>query len=119
MEFDLRRYLIILQLGQTSPERLQQLAPRLQKVLSKYSSQPVEPAFRCITADTFGYLIRSSADARIICSGIKSPDPGSPGGVQRFLKDSDQLLIVEIGEDSVVGNGFGAVEAWLKQPKDR
>ena len=116
-----RRYLVILSLKTTEPARLQALVPSLKEVLSSVSREPIEQVFRSVTADVFGFFIRSRLAAGQIVAAIESPgkawwqkDNGRIPDVEPFLQTGDALMVVEIGEDFVAGFGFTRAGNWLQ-----
>lgn len=120
MEKEGSRFLVVLRLGSTSPQRLTDLIPALQDTLQGLSTEPIEQAFRSATADVFGYFIRAKRYASQIYSAIQSP--GLPAHerepdttyMTEFLDNQDHLMVLEIGEDFRAGQGFSRVGAWLQ-----
>lgn len=120
MDSETRRYLVLLQLGNASPDRLKTVVPGLKSVLERLSTEPIEQAFRSATADIFGYFIRSKRNATQISATIESPakDPwfmkeGEPM-IGPFLDSGDAILVIEGGSDFCAGRGFTRVGTWLQ-----
>lgn len=117
---DTRRYLVVLRLGDTAAERLTILVPSLKAVLESLAVGPIEQAFRSVSADVFGYFVRSKLNSAQIHAAIQSPGPESwerhsrKPDIGPFLDNKDALLIVELGEDWLVGIGFTKVGPWLR-----
>lgn len=111
-----RYFAVILELSDTRPARLATLVPLLKAQLDKLSTEaPTEQIFRSVNADIFGYAIKSKLNAAQIRAAIESPkDWRRPGtSVEPFLFSGDHLLILEIGEDSLAGEGFTRFGTWL------
>lgn len=96
---DTRRYLVLVQMGESSPQRLQMVVPRLQETLQRISTAGTEQLFRSITADYFGYLIRSKMNAHQIAAAIESPSPTIGRIVEPILDGKDRLSVHELGQD--------------------
>ncbi len=118
MTEETRRYLVIVELSDTAIERLQILVPRLQNILARLSTEPPQQAFRSVSADMFGYFIRSTLVAGQISARIESPGKQGPRHgppiEQPVLLGKDSLFIIEIGEDFSAGRGFTRAGAWLQ-----
>lgn len=117
-----RRYLVILSLKSTEPARLQTLVPTLKEVLSNVSTEPIEQVFRSVTADVFGFFIRSRLVAGQIVAAIESPgedqwlrDHDRIPNIAPFLQSGDGLMVVEIGEDFKATVGFTRAQTWLQR----
>jgi len=82
------------------------------------STEPIEQAFRSVTADMFGYFIRTKLVARQIAAAIESPGKQAwiydKTTVPPFLNNQDAILVVEIGEDFLAGRGFTRAGTWLQ-----
>lgn len=112
-----KQFLIVIQLGNTEVSRLQSLVPRLQEHLARISTEPVEQAFRSVTADLFGYVIRSRMVAGQIAASIETPqkdDSLFAPTVSPLLDGRDNLFVVELGEDTETRRGFNRLGAWLQ-----
>ena len=116
-----RRYLVILNLESTELARLQTLIPSLEAVLSNVSTEPIEQVFRSVTADVFGFFIRSRLVAPQIVAAIQSPgknrwqqDNDRIPDIEPFLQSGDGLMVVEIGEDFKAEVGFTRAGTWLQ-----
>ncbi len=114
-----RRYLVIISLSDTAPQRLRSLAPHLQDILARLSTEAIEIAFRSVTADMFGFFVRSTLAADQIIARLESP------GREGFYEDdsveepgltgADSLFVIEIGEDFKAGRGFTRAGTWLQR----
>ena len=120
-ENETKRYLVILNLKSTEPARLQTLVPSLKAVLSNVSTEPIEQVFRSVTADVFGFFIRSRLVPRQIVAAIQSPgkalwqkDNDRIPDIGPFLQSGDGLMVVEIGEDFQAEAGFTRAGTWLQ-----
>jgi hypothetical protein len=98
------RYLIVVTLGDSSRDRLMALAPDLMNVLKGLSAGPVEQAFNSAARDVLGFLFQSKLSAHQIIAQVQSPNRVEP-----FLNNSDNLLVVQLGDDF---SGFGRSRAW-------
>ena len=113
---DARQYAVIVQLGRnTSPQRLAEMIPRLRDQLSALSEGPPEQLLRSVTADLFGWLIRSKMTAPQIHAAIESPGRYTGPKVDPFLDGSDGLIVLQVGPDFLAGKGFTRVGTWLQR----
>jgi len=112
-----RRFLVVIQLKDTKPARLQWLVPSLQDVLTRISIAPYELAFRAITADLFGYVITSKRSAPQIAATIESPGSRSIFAefIEPFLAGDDHVLVVELGHEFSAGAGFTRLGTGLQR----
>lgn len=117
-----RRYLVIINLKSAEPARLQTIVPPLKIVLSSVSTEPIEQVFRSVTADVFGFFIRSRLVAGQIVAAIESPgkkswqrDDDRIPDIAPFLQSGDGLMVVEMGEDFKATVGFTRAQTWLQR----
>ena len=119
MAEETRRYLVILSLSDTTPQRLETAVPHLRDILARLSTTAPETAFRSKKADMVGFFIRSTKVAAQISARLESP------GKESFYADTpieepplsgaDSLFVVEIGEDFKAGRGFTRAGTWLQR----
>ena len=116
------RYLVILNLKSTEPTRLQTLVPSLKEVLSNVSTEPIEQVFLSVTADVFGFFVRSRLVAGQIVAAIQSPGKNlwqqhndRIPDIAPFLQSGDGLMVLEIGEDFRATVGFTRAQTWLQR----
>ena len=116
MTKELKRFLVIVQLGNTHIDRLKTLIPTLQDALGRLSVKAPEQAFRSIGADQFGYIIKTDRVARQIKAALESPGDRLTGklGPMPFLNNDDSMLILELGPDFYAAVGFTRVGTWLQ-----
>lgn len=107
-----RRFLVILSLFDTAPTRIQNVVPVLKRILERLSPDGYEQAFRSITADAFGYLIKTHLSVSQIRATIESPDDnvGWP-----FLNNKDGLFVIEIGSEFSGNSVFTRAAMWLQR----
>lgn len=114
---ELKRFLVIIQLGNTHIDRLKSLIPTLQDALARLSTKAPEQAFRSVGADQFGYIIKTDRVPRQIKAALESPGQRLPGkllGPMPFLSNDDSILILELGPDFFASVGFTRVGTWLQ-----
>ncbi len=119
MTEETRRYLVIVSLSDSTPQRLGVIVPWLQDVLAQISTDTLEMAFHSMTRDIFGYFVKSSGTAGQIKARLESPGKQSfqPSTEieQPMLFGEDSLFIIEIGEDFQAGKGFTRAGTWLQR----
>lgn len=121
----LRRYLIVLNLGEASPQRLIGLVPAYLAALGRLSLVPTEQAFHSATRELCGYFITSRLAPKQIIAALESPARGSiQGGMDMastpFLNSKDALMVLELGEAFLAGVGFTRAGTWLQRhPKSQ
>lgn len=113
-----RQFLVVVQLGNTSPERLQEVVPEVRLVLERLSSEPLEMAFRAVSADIFGFLVRATKVARQIEAALLRPS-GIPrgGGFEppSGLDNKDHVFVLELGPDCASSQGFSRALTWMQR----
>lgn len=111
------QYAVILSINPSTPDRLQHLVPELMKVLQHVSTEVVEPLFRSVGADHFGFLIRSKMKPGHISAIIESPSYGFPTKTiaEPFLAAQDGFVILELGKDYHSPRGFTRAQTWLQR----
>lgn len=112
---DSRRYLLIFQLADSTPQRLQIAIPRIQGAIKRLSAAGTEQLFRSAAGDVFGYLIRARADmnASQIGAALESPGPTFGTTIEPILDGRDRVTVIEIGAD-YAGRGIGRAASWLQ-----
>jgi hypothetical protein len=112
-----KQFLVVLQLGKADVQRLQSLVPKLKKHLESLSNEPIEQVFRSVSADIFGYAIRSKLAAGQIAASIETPERDSSRELTKppFLDSRDHVLVLELGEDFQAGPGFTRFGTWLQR----
>lgn len=114
-----KRYLILLSISPSTPERLRVIVPSLKAVLERISTEVIEQLFRSVGADHFGYLIRSKLVAQQILSIIETPqreDIGLTGTLTPpFLTRQDSVFVMELGQDHAAQLGFSRATTWLQR----
>ncbi len=113
-----RQYLVIVQLGSTEPDRLAEVVPWIKSTLERLSEAPLEIAFRAVSADIFGHLVRSKLAAKQIEAAILRPNTVSrvgglelPGG----LDNKDHVFVLELGDDCAGSQGFSRALTWTQR----
>lgn len=92
-----------------------ELVPALQKELASMSEAPPEQAFRSVTADMFGYFIKTKMVSRQIVAAIQSPRQLSPRDYFTILEGKDKLFVMEVGADFMGTEGFTRATTWLQR----
>jgi hypothetical protein len=111
-----KRYLVIIQLKDSTPRRLQKIIPALQVALARAASAPVESAFRSLGADSFGYFVKTTLRAAQIVEKIVAP-----GGHRAFqgeppiLDGGDAVFALEIGKEWGGTDEFSRAKTWLQR----
>lgn len=115
---EVRRFLIVMDLENSTASRLQETVPRFLKLLEEISVEaPVQQAFHSTARDIFGYVIRSKMNAAQIHASIETPQRKShfvSGFVEPFLFHNDNVLVLEIGDDFYFSGGMSRLGAWLQ-----
>ena len=120
MPNETNRFLVILRMGSATQERLGEVVRPFQEMLQWMSTEPIEQTFRSVTADIFGYVLRSRLPVGVIRANLESPGKKSwqhgpePPVQYPFLNNEDDLLILEIGEEFSASQGFSRVGIWLQ-----
>lgn len=114
------KFLVIVSVNPATVERLKGIVPGLKSELERLSDAGIEEAFRSVTADIFGYVIRSKLKAGQIRAAIESPGPTSAqarheGTLMRmpFLSGKDNVIVLELGDDVSAAQGLKRIETWL------
>ena len=116
-----KRYLVLVQLGDTNPQRLKTVVPDLLTILNYVSTDKAEQLFRAVQADVFGYLIKSTLRPTRIVKEIESPgkDPmdskSKRPDIWPFLNNKDAIVVVEVGVDFSSTSGFSRAATWLQR----
>lgn len=109
------RFLVVMNLHDTSPRRLEITIPAVKSALENNSDKGIELAFRSAHGDMFGYCIMSEKPAAHILRAI-----GTVTYHDGYLKNApvidgrDSLMIFEIGGD-IAARGFTRLETWLQR----
>jgi len=112
------QFLIIVQLGNTEPARLQEVVPEVKLILEKLSSEPLEIAFRAISADIFGFLVRTTRAARQLEAALLRPSnfPRASGfEPPSGLDNKDHVFVLELGPDCSSSQGFSRALTWIQR----
>lgn len=97
-----KQYLVVIQLINTTPERLLKRAadimPKIKETLRSISTEPIESAFHSVTADLFGFGLRSERDPYQIRALLESPSEHVKYGVifkfkEPYLKRGDHIMV--------------------------
>ena len=105
-----RRMLVLLKLGDSTPQRLTKIVPTIMEVLQRSSLDRVEQAFRSTTADLLGYLILSRLAPHKIRGALESP----PKPEWPILNNKDSILVLEVGERFSGNAEFTRATTWLQ-----
>jgi hypothetical protein len=111
---DATKYLIIIQLKETTPARLATVVPSLQAELARMSDTAPELVLRSATADCFAFFIRSILRPGQIMSQLTAP--GSKYSSSGMILDGrDSILTMEIGQSFHATDGFSRAMTWLQR----
>ena len=72
-----KQFLIVLSVSPCTPDRLRTFVPAIKSLLERLSTGAIEQLFRSMSADHFGYLIRSQFVAHQILAAIETAQKDS------------------------------------------
>lgn len=101
---------MVIRLGDTSPRHLAAVVPPLQTQLASVSAVAPELVWRSVTADVFGYFVKSTLNAAQISAAIDKPVNKSP-----FLGGHDSVFAIEVGADFSASQEFTMPTTWLRR----
>jgi hypothetical protein len=112
-----KRFLVIVQLKDSNPRRLQKIVPLLQAALARIASAPVESAFRSLGADSFGYFFKTVLRPGQILERITAPGGRKPyeGGQPPILDGGDGVFVLELGTVWNATDEFSRARTWLQR----
>jgi hypothetical protein len=114
-----KQFLVLVSVSPCTPARLETFIPGLKGLLEKISVAPIEQFFRAMSADHFGYLIRSKLVAQAILAAIETPQKESISLrndiIPPFLTNQDKVAVLELGPTFATQQGFSRVSTWLQR----
>lgn len=106
------RYLILVQLGVVTQERIKECFPRVRKYLEGISGGEMKMIFATPSGDAVGCLFKTHLYAHKIITDLMGTSQNPPAGSSILYRD-DSAIVVEVGED-FSGTGFSQGWNWLQ-----
>lgn len=109
-------FLVVFEIHGATPQRLAEVVPDLQSLLSRLSTSPIELAFHSVNRDVFAYCIGSALNAAQVRAAIESPARDALTLTKPPLDGKDKITVLEVGADFAFRPaGTSRFEVWLQR----
>jgi len=102
----MRKYLVLMRLDdKTDMNRIAECVPPLIEIIQRMSKKPCELVFRSEKPTIFAHIVQTDMSAPMIRAALANAQSS---------RNTDAILVLEVGEDFSATAGFTRVGAWLQ-----